>query len=107
MPRRARYWAGGSPPSVIGTMMPCSGVVWGRGRGTAPRCRGPGRGAPAARRGECRTMAAARKPPRAVLISVGAAVGAPTLLTAVLLHLGGGQPRDYVFLYLGVVAALG
>jgi K+-sensing histidine kinase KdpD len=52
-------------------------------------------------------MTAARRPPRAVLISTAAAVGAPASLTAVLLHLGGGQPRDYVFLYLGVVAALG
>jgi K+-sensing histidine kinase KdpD len=51
----------------------------------------------------------ARPPmPRPVaLLGALAAVGAPAALTAVLLHLGGGQPRDYVFLYLGVVAALG
>jgi two-component system, OmpR family, sensor histidine kinase KdpD len=36
-----------------------------------------------------------------------AAVAAPAALTAILLRIGGGQPRDYVFLYLGVVAALG
>jgi len=44
---------------------------------------------------------------RAAVTGALAAVGAPAALTAVLLHLGAGQPRDYVFLYLGVVAALG
>src|SRR5690242_13768429 len=46
-------------------------------------------------------------PRRIALTGAVAAVGAPAALTAVLLHLGEGQPRDYVFLYLGVVAALG
>jgi two-component system, OmpR family, sensor histidine kinase KdpD len=46
-------------------------------------------------------------PRRVALTGAVAAVGAPAALTAVLLHLGEGQPRDYVFLYLGVVAALG
>jgi two-component system, OmpR family, sensor histidine kinase KdpD len=52
-------------------------------------------------------MAAPRPPRRVALTGALAAVAAPAALTAVLLHLGEGQPRDYVFLYLGVVAALG
>jgi two-component system, OmpR family, sensor histidine kinase KdpD len=53
-------------------------------------------------------MARPHHPSRPVALTGAlAAVGAPAALTAVLLHLGEGQPRDYVFLYLGVVAALG
>jgi len=44
---------------------------------------------------------------RTALVAALTAAGAPALLTVVLLNLGSGQPRDYVFLYLGVVAALG
>ncbi len=49
-------------------------------------------------------------PPRrtpGALLWASAALGAPAALTALLVHVGGGQPRDYVFLYLGIVAALG
>jgi signal transduction histidine kinase len=35
------------------------------------------------------------------------ALGAPAALIAMLVRVGGGQPRDDVFLYLGIVAALG
>jgi len=49
-------------------------------------------------------------PPRwtpGTLVRATGAVGAPAALTALLVQVGGGQPRDYVFLYLGIVAALG
>jgi K+-sensing histidine kinase KdpD len=50
-----------------------------------------------------------RPPPVDTHLVAGAvaAIAAPALLTALLLKIGSGQPRDYVFLYLGVVAALG
>ena len=41
------------------------------------------------------------------VIQAGVAVAGPVALTAVLSHLGSGQSRDYAFLYLGLVAALG
>lgn len=49
------------------------------------------------------------KPTSRLVVVAGAvaAVGVPAALTALLLRAGGGQPREYVFLYLGVVAALG
>ena len=43
----------------------------------------------------------------ATLSGITLAVGGPAALTAALLRIGRGQPRDYVFLYLGMVAALG
>lgn len=52
-------------------------------------------------------MAGSRRPRLAILASSTAAVDGPAALTALLLHLGGGQPREYVFLYLGLVATLG
>jgi K+-sensing histidine kinase KdpD len=52
-------------------------------------------------------MTGAGRPTRAELLGGAAAVAAPVALTALLLHVGGGQPRDYVFLFLAVVAALG
>jgi K+-sensing histidine kinase KdpD len=45
--------------------------------------------------------------PTAMVGIVLVALGAPAALTALLVHAGGGQPRDYVYLYLGIVAALG
>jgi two-component system sensor histidine kinase KdpD len=48
-----------------------------------------------------------RRPSLATLTCAAAALGGPVALTALLLHVGGGQSRQYVFLYLGVVAALG
>jgi K+-sensing histidine kinase KdpD len=49
-----------------------------------------------------------RLPPRtAQLLGWIAAVAGPVVLTAVLLRLGGPLSRDYVFLYLGLVAILG
>lgn len=35
------------------------------------------------------------------------AIGAPALLTVLLVHLGGSEKRDYVFLYLAIVVVLG
>jgi len=52
-------------------------------------------------------MTGAGRPTRAELLGGAAAVAAPVALTALLLHVGGGQPRDYIFLFLAVVAALG
>jgi len=47
-----------------------------------------------------------RRTPGTVVRAI-VALGAPAALTALLVKVGGGQPRDYVFLYLGIVAALG
>ena len=52
-------------------------------------------------------MSSNRRWDAAGLASVAAAVGGPAALTALLLHSGGGRPREYVYLYLGIVAALG
>ncbi len=41
------------------------------------------------------------------LVSIGAAILAPVILTALLLAINPGTPRDYVFLYLAIVAVLG
>ena len=48
-----------------------------------------------------------RNPGLATALGVVAALAGPPVLTAVLLELHAGQPRDYVFLYLGLVALLG
>jgi K+-sensing histidine kinase KdpD len=54
------------------------------------------------------TMPSPSRPERlAAAASLVAGILLPTLLTAALLSLRAGQPRDYVFLYLGVVALLG
>ncbi|HEV3123958.1 MAG TPA: ATP-binding protein [Candidatus Dormibacteraeota bacterium] len=45
--------------------------------------------------------------PRWLLLDSAAAVAGPAALTAILVHLDTGQRRDYVFLYLGIVAVLG
>jgi K+-sensing histidine kinase KdpD len=52
-------------------------------------------------------VAAPRQHRIAAIASAAAAIGGPAALTAILLRVGGGQPREYVFLYLGLVAALG
>jgi K+-sensing histidine kinase KdpD len=52
-------------------------------------------------------MPATRRSRLVALASAAAAIGGPAALTAILLRLGGGQPREYVFLFLGLVAALG
>jgi K+-sensing histidine kinase KdpD len=48
-----------------------------------------------------------RPPGPATGVGMAAALAGPAVLTAVLLRLHAGQPRDYVFLYLGMVALLG
>jgi two-component system sensor histidine kinase KdpD len=52
-------------------------------------------------------MAPTRRPSLATLAAAASAVGGPVALTALLLNAGGGRPREYIYLYLGMVAALG